>query len=375
MDRQQLINSDKPQNTRAILLGLYLGISSLILLGLGVAYSLSDNNTKTSSLYDDEASQYQSNPKTTLSNYYNANYIDDSNILELDYKKSLEFLNEWTDSRNLIDNSPESIFTRILKGKEEGTILYQDNLIAAIKAKPAAAPVHIKIFPKRQVSSLSNLLAKLDNMVYPYQILLGRLLAIATQLAKKYDTEDNGYRIVINNGENAGQVVKHLHIDVFAGHKMNWPPWPLNDKENSLYSDNMSTNNNLDVDYVDIPDERNENGEIEVVSKEDQVLVDPTHLENMHVRENDQRVLNGESEDSEDHTEDDRNIQNKNEHIADLKDDQDNLEDEMIKQIIKLDELDALDLNLEPNNKNRKTYKNSRSIDDLTDLAMMLDEI
>ncbi len=54
--------------------------------------------------------------------------------------------------------------------------------------------------------------------------LLGHLLIVAAQVAKQEGLNENGYRLVINNGRNGGQSVFHLHIHVLGGRQLEWPP-------------------------------------------------------------------------------------------------------------------------------------------------------
>ena len=54
--------------------------------------------------------------------------------------------------------------------------------------------------------------------------LLGHLLVVANQVAKKLGLNDDGYRLVINNGRDGGQSVYHLHVHVLGGRPLQWPP-------------------------------------------------------------------------------------------------------------------------------------------------------
>jgi len=59
---------------------------------------------------------------------------------------------------------------------------------------------------------------------YYFLQLLGHLLIVAAQVAKKVGLNENGYRLVINNGRHGGQSVFHLHIHVLGGRQLEWPP-------------------------------------------------------------------------------------------------------------------------------------------------------
>ncbi len=61
-------------------------------------------------------------------------------------------------------------------------------------------------------------------MNYYFLQLLGHLLLVAAQVAKKVGLNEDGYRLVINNGRNGGQSVYHLHVHVLGGRQLEWPP-------------------------------------------------------------------------------------------------------------------------------------------------------
>ena len=147
------------------------------------------------------------------------------------------------------DEDQETYFTRILRGNEEGDVLYEDELVAAVSAIPSRSPVHFIVFPKKPVKNLSHAaqLAKSE-------ILLGRLMLVAEKLARELDIANSGYRIVTNNGRDADQVIQHLHLHVMGGQSMGWPPWPV-DKNDLIHKENV------DVDYVDIPDDEEDEDE------------------------------------------------------------------------------------------------------------------
>lgn len=93
--------------------------------------------------------------------------------------------------------------------------VYEDESALAFRDINPQSPVHILIIPKKHISSLSEAGDKL---------LLGRLLVLASEIAKKEKVEASGYRIVINTNKNAGQTVGHLHLHLLGGRTMNWPP-------------------------------------------------------------------------------------------------------------------------------------------------------
>jgi histidine triad (HIT) family protein len=95
-------------------------------------------------------------------------------------------------------------------------ILETDELLAVHDVNPKA-PVHALIVPKRPIARIGEA-GDLDAE------LLGRLLLAAREVARLEGVADSGYRIVINNGRDAGESVPHLHLHLLAGRTLQWPP-------------------------------------------------------------------------------------------------------------------------------------------------------
>ncbi len=102
------------------------------------------------------------------------------------------------------------IFCQIAAGKAPGNIVYQDELVTAFPDQRPAAPVHLLIVPNRHITSL-NRISEED------ETLLGRILIVARRLAEQKNISQNGYRIVINTGAEAGQTIFHLHAHLMGG--------------------------------------------------------------------------------------------------------------------------------------------------------------
>jgi histidine triad (HIT) family protein len=110
-----------------------------------------------------------------------------------------------------------SLFTKIARGEIKGTILYQDEQCFAIADINPQAPKHILLIPRQEITGIST--AQLAD-----KALLGHLLLTAGQIAHAQGLDADGYRLVINNGEHAGQTVPHLHIHILGGRELKWPP-------------------------------------------------------------------------------------------------------------------------------------------------------
>ena len=108
------------------------------------------------------------------------------------------------------------IFCRIVRSESPANILYQDEDVTAFRDLHPQAPVHILIVPNRHIAGMAQ--------VGPEDTaLLGKLFVVARQLAEREKIVD-GYRLVVNNGPQAGQTVFHLHVHLLGGRALSWPP-------------------------------------------------------------------------------------------------------------------------------------------------------
>jgi histidine triad (HIT) family protein len=110
----------------------------------------------------------------------------------------------------------DTIFGKIIRREIPAEIIYEDELCLAFKDINAQAPVHLLVIPKKTI-------AKLADTESQDHALLGHLLLTVKRVAEKAGLE-NGYRVVINNGEDGGQTVYHLHLHILGGRQMAWPP-------------------------------------------------------------------------------------------------------------------------------------------------------
>jgi histidine triad (HIT) family protein len=110
----------------------------------------------------------------------------------------------------------ETIFSKIIKREIPADIVYEDELCLAFRDVNPQAPTHILVIPKKPIT-------KVSEVETSDQSLLGHLLLTANSIAANEGYGD-AFRIVINNGEAAGQTVFHLHIHILAGRPFTWPP-------------------------------------------------------------------------------------------------------------------------------------------------------
>jgi len=109
-----------------------------------------------------------------------------------------------------------TIFAKIINREIPADIVYEDDVCLAFRDINPQAPTHVLLIPKEEIPSL-------DHLEDRQQDLLGHLLLKVKTVAGALNL-DNGYRIVVNCGEEGGQAVDHLHIHILAGRKLSWPP-------------------------------------------------------------------------------------------------------------------------------------------------------
>ena len=105
-----------------------------------------------------------------------------------------------------------SIFTRIIDGEIPSEILYEDQDCICIKDIAPKAPVHLLLIPRKPIPRLVD--ASDDD-----QVLLGRLMVKAGEIARQQGVGD-AFRLIVNNGADAGQTVFHLHLHILGGKLM-----------------------------------------------------------------------------------------------------------------------------------------------------------
>ena len=111
----------------------------------------------------------------------------------------------------------ETVFHKIIKREIPAEILHEDEHCIAIRDIQPVSPVHMLVIPKKSIARLS------DSEPEDKQ-LLGHLLTVANKLAADAGLKEDGFRIVINSGESAGQTVFQLHLHILGGRSFGWPP-------------------------------------------------------------------------------------------------------------------------------------------------------
>ncbi len=110
----------------------------------------------------------------------------------------------------------DTIFGKIIRREIPADIVYEDDLALAFRDVNPQAPVHILVIPKKPIPKLSD--AQSDDTE-----LLGHLLQTVKKVAEN-EKLTNGYRVVINTGNDGGQTVFHMHLHILGGRSLGWPP-------------------------------------------------------------------------------------------------------------------------------------------------------
>ncbi len=111
--------------------------------------------------------------------------------------------------------SDNCLFCKIIRGEIPSEKLYEDKDMIAFKDISPHAPVHFLVIPKKHISGPGDI--KEEN-----EQLMGKIMRKGSEIAKQEGLEH--FRVVFNNGEQAGQTVFHIHMHILGGRAMSWPP-------------------------------------------------------------------------------------------------------------------------------------------------------
>ncbi len=109
----------------------------------------------------------------------------------------------------------DCLFCKIIAGEIPSGKVYEDDKVFAFKDIDPQAPVHILIVPKEHIASA-------DDINETNSAVVAHIFEVAAKIAKEQGLS-NGYRIVNNCGDSAGQTVKHLHFHLMGGRDFTWP--------------------------------------------------------------------------------------------------------------------------------------------------------
>src|SRR5512137_1324949 len=111
----------------------------------------------------------------------------------------------------------KTLFEKIIAREVPAEIVYEDEHVVAFRDIRPQAPVHVLIVPKKPIPRMAE--AKPED-----QPILGHLLLKAAEVAHELGLTQSGFRLVFNNGPDAGEAVPHLHCHILGGRRMSWPP-------------------------------------------------------------------------------------------------------------------------------------------------------
>ncbi len=107
----------------------------------------------------------------------------------------------------------DCIFCKIINKQIPSTIVYEDEEILAFKDIHPVAPVHILVIPKKHVKSIMELQQEDEKTI-------GKIYSVIKQIATEQNIANDGFRVIVNCGENGGQEVGHIHFHLIGGKKL-----------------------------------------------------------------------------------------------------------------------------------------------------------
>jgi len=119
--------------------------------------------------------------------------------------------------RGTFVNDPECLFCKVVAGQIPAEIVHETDDVIAFRDISPQAPTHVLIIPREHLPSL-------DSCSDEHVGLLGRVLAVARDIARAEGIAADGYRTVMNTGGDGGQTVGHVHLHLLGGRALTWPP-------------------------------------------------------------------------------------------------------------------------------------------------------
>ena len=111
----------------------------------------------------------------------------------------------------------EDLFLKIIDRKIPADIVYENDEVLAFRDVNPQAPVHVLIIPKTHIRTV-------NDIAPDHARLVGSLFLAAKKIAEIEGVAEEGYRLVMNCNEGAGQTVFHIHLHLIAGRRLAWPP-------------------------------------------------------------------------------------------------------------------------------------------------------
>ena len=109
------------------------------------------------------------------------------------------------------------LFCKIIAKEIPGDVVYEDEHALAFKDLRPVAPTHVLVVTKKHIAAIHDLTPE-------DAVTIGNVLVAARRTADQLGLTAAGYRLVINDGDAAGQTVHHVHVHVLGGRQLTWPP-------------------------------------------------------------------------------------------------------------------------------------------------------
>lgn len=116
-----------------------------------------------------------------------------------------------------MSHSAKTLFQKLIDREIPCEIIFEDEKVFCFRDISPQAPVHVLLIPKKPI-------ARIHEAGPEHSSLLGHLFAQIPHIAEQLGLADSGYRIVINNGDDGGETVPHMHVHILGGRSLTWPP-------------------------------------------------------------------------------------------------------------------------------------------------------
>ena len=111
----------------------------------------------------------------------------------------------------------DCLFCKIAAGEIAAELVFKNDSVVAFRDINPQAPTHILVIPRKHIATINDIGQDDSSLV-------GELYLVAAELARKEGFADEGYRVVMNCNEGAGQTVFHIHLHLLGGRRFSWPP-------------------------------------------------------------------------------------------------------------------------------------------------------
>lgn len=107
----------------------------------------------------------------------------------------------------------DCIFCKIIKGEIPTNKVYEDEEVLAFYDINPATPIHILVIPKKHIDCIAHLNKEEEQLI-------GKIYGVINKIAEEKGFKEQGFRVIVNSGEDGGQEVMHLHFHILAGKKL-----------------------------------------------------------------------------------------------------------------------------------------------------------